>query len=97
MGPVEFHQGPPDANAEFVCQMEEVLDVYQRPFDPKRPLVTFDEAMKQLVKHTRATISATPGQPEIIDDEHERNGTGNLFMLFEPLTGRRRVPVTQSV
>ncbi len=75
--------------------MEEVLDVYQRPFDPRRPLVTFDEAMKQLVKHTRATIPATPGQPEIIDYEYERNGTGNLFMLFEPLTGRRRVLVTQ--
>ena len=53
--------------------------------------------MKQLVKHTRATIPATPGQPEIIDYEYERNGTGNLFMLFEPLTGRRRVSVTQSV
>ena len=85
---------PPDANAEFVCQMEEVLDVYQRPFDPKRPLVTFDEAMKQLVKHTRATIPATPGQPEIIDYEYERHGTGNLFLFSEPLAGRRKVLVT---
>ena len=75
--------------------MEDVLNVYQRPYDPRRPLVTLDEAMKQLVKHTRPTIPATPGQPEIIDYEYERNGTGNLFMLFEPLAGRRKVLVTQ--
>ena len=75
--------------------MEEVLNVYQRPYDPKRPLVTFDEAMKQLVKHTRPPIPAVSGQPEIIDYEYERNGTGNLFMLFEPLAGRRHVLVTQ--
>ena len=51
--------------------------------------------MKPLVKHTRPTIPATPGQPEIIDDEYERNGTGNLFLLFEPLAGRRKVLVTK--
>ena len=75
--------------------MEEVLDDYQRPFDPRRTLVTFDEALMQLVKHTRAAIPATPGQPEIIDYEYERNGTGNLLMRFEPLMGRRRVLVSQ--
>ena len=50
MGPVEFHQGPPDANAEFVCQMEEVLNVSQRPYDLQRPVVCFDEGTKPLVK-----------------------------------------------
>lgn len=85
---------PPDCNAEFACQMEETLNVYQRPYDERRPLVCFDEATKQLVKHVNAPISAKPGQPEIIDYEYERNGTGNLFMLNEPLTGRRMVLVT---
>ena len=72
-----------------------MLNAYQRPYDPRRPLVTLNEARKPLVKHTRPTIPATPGQPEIIDDEYERNGTGNLFLLFEPLAGRRKVLVTK--
>jgi hypothetical protein len=74
--------------------MEDVLNVYHRPYDPKRPQVCFDEGTKQLVKHVADPIPASPGQPEIIDYEYERNGTGNLFMLSEPLTGRRKVLVT---
>jgi hypothetical protein len=74
--------------------MEETLNVYQRPYDERRPLVCFDEATKQLVKHVNDPIPAKPGQPEIIDYEYERNGTGNLFMLNEPLAGRRMVLVT---
>jgi hypothetical protein len=74
--------------------MEDTLNVYQRPYDPLRPMVTFDEASKQLVAHVNPPILATPGQPEIIDYEYERHGTGNLFMLFEPLIGRRDVLVT---
>ena len=75
MGPVEFHQGPPDANAEFVCQMEEVLNVSQRPYDPQRPVVCFDEGTKPLVKPVSPPIEATPGPLEIIDDDYERNAT----------------------
>jgi hypothetical protein len=75
--------------------MEDTLNVYQRPYDPARPMVCFDECSKQLVKHIHEPILATPGQPEIIDYEYERNGTGNLFMLFEPLAGRRSVLVTE--
>ena len=86
---------PPDCNAEFVCQMEETLNVYQRPYDEKRPMVCFDEATKQLVKHVEVPIPCKPGQPEIIDYEYERNGTGNLFMLSEPLLGHRMVLVTE--
>jgi hypothetical protein len=74
--------------------MEEVLNVYQRPYDPKRPLVCFDEGTKQLVKHVNPPIAATPGQVEIVDYEYERNGTGNVFMLSEPLAGRRKTLVT---
>jgi hypothetical protein len=74
--------------------MEDTLNVYQRPYDPLRPMVTFDEASKQLVGHVNPPIPATPGHLEIIDYEYERHGTGNLFMLFEPLIGRREVLVT---
>ena len=75
--------------------MEETLNVYQRPYDEQRPMVCLDEATKQLVKHVKVPIPCKPGQPEIIDYEYERNGTGNLFMLNEPLSGRRMVLVTE--
>lgn len=74
--------------------MEDVLEVYQRPYDPRRPVVCLDEQSKQLVKETRKPIPAQPGQPGRCDYEYERNGTANLFMMFEPLAGRRRVKVT---
>lgn len=86
---------PPDGNAEFVAAMEDVLEVYHRPYDPKRPVVCLDEASKQLVKETRVPIPATRGRPATSDYEYERNGTANLFMTFEPLAGRRRVKVTE--
>jgi hypothetical protein len=85
---------PPEQNAEFVAAMEDVLEVYQRPHDPQRPLVCLDEQSKQLIKETRTPISAAPGRPERVDYEYERNGTANLFMLFAPLEGWRHVTVT---
>jgi transposase len=74
--------------------MEDVLEVYHRPYDPQRPVVCFDEQSRQLTKETRHAIPAAPGRPARIDYEYERNGTANLFMLFEPLVGQRRVKVT---
>src|SRR4051812_36871097 len=74
--------------------MEDVLEVYQRPYDPQRPQVCLDEASKQLVAQTRTPLKAEPGQPLREDYEYERCGTANLFMLFEPLAGRRHVKVT---
>lgn len=85
---------PPDQNAEFVAAMEDVLEVYQRPQDPQRPLVCLDEQSKQLIRETRTPIPAAPGRAERIDYEYERNGTANLFMLFAPLQGWRHVEVT---
>ena len=85
---------PPPANAEFVCAMEEVLEVYTRPYDPTRPVVCLDETSKQLVSETRTPLPAEPGQPERVDYEYERQGTANLFMAVEPLTGQRHVTVT---
>jgi hypothetical protein len=85
---------PPEQNADFVCAMEDVLEVYQRPYDAVRPVVCFDEQSKQLIRETRVPLPAAPGQAARIDYEYERNGTANLFMIFEPLAGHRRVKVT---
>jgi len=85
---------PPDANAAFVATMGDVLEVYQRPHDPQRPLVCLDETSKQLIIETRAPIPAKPGQPARHDYEYERNGVANLFMVFAPLEGWRHVKVT---
>jgi len=84
---------PPKANAAFVAAMEDVLDVYTRPQDPKRPLVCLDETSKQLTKETRTPIPARPGQSARSDYEYERNGVASLFMLFAPLVGWRHVAV----
>ena len=74
--------------------MEDVLEVYQRPRDPNRPVVCLDETSKQLISETRVPIAAKPGQVARYDYEYERNGTANLFMMFAPLEGWRHVEVT---
>ena len=75
--------------------MEDVLGVYQRPFDADRPLVCLDEASKQLVAQTRKAISAKPGQAKRIDAEYRRCGTASVFMLSAPLEGKRHVRVRE--
>jgi len=75
--------------------MEDVLEVYHRPFDPDRPVVCLDEASKQLIGETRTPLAAEPGRPERFDCEYVRNGTANLFMASEPLLGWRTVFVTE--
>jgi hypothetical protein len=74
--------------------MEDILEVYQRPYDPHRPLVCLDETSKQLTAETRVPIAAKPGRPGRHDYEYRRNGTANLFMMFAPLEGWRHVKVT---
>jgi hypothetical protein len=74
--------------------MEDVLEVYHRPYDPQRPLVCFDEGTKQQVKETRCPLPAKPGQLAKYDYEYERNGTSNLFMFFAPLKAWRHLKVT---
>ena len=74
--------------------MENVLDIYTRPYDSKYPQVCMDEASKQLIRETRQPLPAQPGHPERYDYEYQRDGVCNLFMLFEPLQGRRHVRVT---
>jgi hypothetical protein len=75
--------------------MEDVLEVYHRPHDPRRPLVCLDETTKQLVKETRSPLPMEPGQPERFDCEYERNGVGTLFMMVAPLEGWRAVRTTE--
>jgi hypothetical protein len=75
--------------------MEDVLEVYHRPADERRPLVALDEASKQLVGEVTQPLPAGPGQPERFDYEYVRNGTANLFMISEPLWGWRHVAVTE--
>jgi DDE superfamily endonuclease len=86
---------PPEQDAEFVCAMEDVLDVYHRPYDEKRPLIALDESSKQLIGETKQPLPAEPGQPERFDYEYVCNGTANLFMISEPLLGWRAVKVTE--
>lgn len=74
--------------------MEDVLEVYTRPYDPTHPVVCLDETSKQLVAETRTPLPAEPGQPQRVDYEYERQGTANLFMAVEPLAGQRYVTVT---
>jgi hypothetical protein len=76
---------PPKASGAFVAAMEDVLQVYARPHDPKRPVVCLDETSKQLIAETRAPQPAAPGHPARLDYEHLRNGTANLFMMYAPL------------
>jgi len=75
--------------------MEHILDLYEQPYNPARPLVCFDESSKQLIEETRTSIPARSGQVARIDYEYKRNGTRNLFMFFEPLAGRRHIEVTE--
>jgi len=85
---------PPERQAEFVCQMEEILDVYRRPLDPKRPLICMDEMPYQLIAETRTPQALQPGRVPRYDYEYKREGVVNLFMVFAPLLGRRFVRVT---
>jgi hypothetical protein len=75
--------------------MEDVLDVYHRPYDERRPVVCIDEQPKQLVSEARQPLPPRPGTPARYDYEYRREGVANLFMAFEPLLGWRSVQVTE--
>lgn len=84
---------PPQQDARFVAAMEDVLEVYARPYNPLYPVVCLDEAAKQLLGEVRESIPAAPGKPLRYDNHYQRNGTCALFMVFEPLAARRHVQV----
>ena len=87
---IEYWVIPPEADAEFVANMEEVLEVYERPYDPDYPVVCMDEQPVQLLKETRVPIKATKKHARRVDYEYERNGTASIFMFAEPLAGYRQ-------
>lgn len=92
---IEYWVIPPDADAEFVAQMEEVLDVYARPYDLECPVICMDEQPVQLHKETRTPIEATAKHPKRVDYEYERAGTASIFMFTEPLAGWRETTARQ--
>jgi hypothetical protein len=73
---------PPKKSAAFVWRMEEILDLYEEPYDPKRPVVCFDERPCQLLAEVREPLAGGPGRPERCDHEYERRGTANVLMAF---------------
>lgn len=90
---IEYWVIPPEADAEFVAGMEEVLDTYARPYDPARPVLCMDEQPVQLLKETRTPIPATKDHGRRVDYEYERAGTASIFMFTEPLAAWRAVSV----
>ena len=86
---------PPQRNADFAAAMEQVLDVYRRPYDQAFPVVCMDETPRQLIRETRVPIPAEPGQSARHDYEYQRCGTCNVFMATEPLAGKRMTQVTE--
>ena len=86
---------PPKADAEFVFRMEDVLELYRLPYDPRYPVVCMDEASKQLIGEVRIPLPVAEGQPVRYDSEYERLGVCNQFMFVEPLRGWRKVFVRE--
>jgi len=86
---------PPEQNGSFVANMEMVLDVYKRPFDPFHPIICMDESPKQLISETRKPIPAAPGRSAKYDYEYKRCGMCNIFLACEPLAGKRMIKVTE--
>ncbi len=86
---------PPLQNSEFVANMEQVLDVYKRPYDGHFPVVCMDESPKQLIGETRTAIPMQPGREAREDFECQRCGVANIFLASEPLKGKRYVEVTE--
>lgn len=87
---IEYWVIPPEANAEFVANMEEVLETYAKAYDPAHPVLCMDEQPVQLLKETRVPIKATKSHGKRVDYEYERNGTASIFMFAEPLSGYRQ-------
>ena len=85
---------PPEQDAAFVCQMEQVLDVYQLAYDPTHPVICMDEQPKQLLKEKHLPQLVKPNAPERIDHEYIREGTCTVWMFVEPLAGWRDVHVS---
>jgi hypothetical protein len=85
----------PEASAEYVACMEDVLDLYEQPYEPLQPMVCYDEWKRALISESRTSLPAQPGKRKRIDYEYERHGAVYLHMLFDPLAAKRYIQVTQ--
>jgi len=92
---IQYWVIPPESSGEFVACMEDVLETYAEPYDPRFPKLCMDEQPVQLLKETRAAIEATESHARRVDDEYERAGTASIFMFTEPLSGWRSVHVRE--
>ena len=86
---------PPKSNSSFVAHMEQVLDVYKRPYSPSNPMVCMDESPKQLIKETRVPLEMKSGSEKRVDYEYQRCGVCNIFLACEPLAGKRFLKITE--
>ena len=93
---IEYWVIPPKADGEFVAHLEEVLETYEKPYNPACPVLCMDEQPVQLLKETRTPIPATAQHGKRVDDEYERAGTANIFMFTEPLAGWREAAVRET-
>jgi hypothetical protein len=87
---IEYWVIPPEADAEFAANMENVLEIYAQPYDPRHPVVCMDEQPVQLIGETRVAIPATKTHAKRVDYEYERHGTASIFMFAEPLSAFRQ-------
>src|SRR6476659_2032934 len=92
---IEYWVIPPEQDAEFVACMEEVLETYEKAYDPQHPVLCMDEQPVQLLKETRVPMAATAKHGKRVDYEYERAGTAAIFMFAEPLAGWREVAVRE--
>jgi hypothetical protein len=92
---IEYWVIPPEADGEFVAHMEDVLDTYEKPYNPAIPVICMDEQPVQLLKETRTPIPAMAKHAKQVDYEYERAGTATIFMFAEPLAGWREVAVRE--
>src|SRR2546423_1679606 len=81
-------------DAAYIWHMEDVLDLYDEPYDPQRPVICFDEQSYQLISETRDPLPMTPQHSKYVDYEYVREGTCNLFLCVQPQVGWRHVEVT---
>lgn len=86
---------PPEENGEFVARMEDVIDLYQRPYDPEVPVICMDEKTFQLLGEVQTPLPMTPNYPARYDYKYQCNGTANAFLFTEPLNGWRRVSIRE--
>ena len=93
---IQYWVIPPDCDAEFVANMEDVLAVYEKPYDPQVPVLCMDEQPVQLIKEVKQPIEATASHPRRVDYEYERAGVANVFMFAEPLAGWRQVEIRET-